>query len=267
MILNPFLSFTTVDFSDWKIFFNTSNMLNLITDVGLDGNDYFVKATDEIAQIPDNISINLSNYNPSVNTGLYVTTNGLVGNTDEKASLLVKMTDGSKSNAFAHGNGDYTMCVVYTWDGAVNDMNYKKWAGGKKGFKIESSGMNIADTFNTAPDGSGTASNGITFVFDPMSSVDITTGPFFFCVQRDVANKKYVIYTGEILAGNTASDLKIHDSVSSGWYLTNPFTNNDDQIEFMVDESSTFHAIGYSNTVIDKTAIEATYVEMITIYG
>jgi hypothetical protein len=273
ILLNPFnIGLTTSSGFDmssaWKIFFDAS-INNFTTSAGNDGNSYFLKGTDSIMKVTDNIVAN--NVLPGFNTGFYVVSNGLLLNTDEKASLQIKMTDGVTANELSHKDQSFTMFVVYTWDGNTNDINYKHWSGGKRGFKIEgpSAGINITDGFNSLFNGTGTASNGQVFSFDPSGSYSINTGnPFFICVQRDVSNKKYIINTGEILSGNTIGNLKTHDTaINSSLYVTNPFNNSNDNIEFLVDENSILHAFGYVDDVVTKTDIEGTYLNMINIFG
>ena len=244
--------------SDYQSGFNTA--------VGADGNTYFLSGRD--VGNTSNINAHPTSTDISINHGMYINGDGLTNSLNEAASL--ELETNTDNGSIAHGNGDYTMFVVYNYDGTTNDRNYKHWAGGPKGWKIEGAtgGINISDTFNTQLDGSGTASGGETFQFDPAngSYTIATANPFFFCIQRDVTNNKYLIYTGELDTGNTAAaDLKIHDTVSdSGWYLTEPFTNNSTEYEFLTDEDSTLHVWGYSPSVVPVADINATYEFLIT---
>ncbi len=251
----------------WDIYFSahTDYQSGFQTTTGSDGNTYYLSGRD-VANTTD-ILPHPDNTDPAISHGMYLSGKGLVNSENEAASMRMYVTTdvGNK----AHNNGPFTMFVVYTWDGNTNDINYKHWIGGKKGFKIEgaSSGVNVSDGFNTSADGTGTASGGETFDFDPAGSYSINTGnPFFICVQRDVANKKYKIYTGEIDTGHTAaSDLKVQDTVSdSGWYLVNPYSNSNDFMEFLTDEDSTLHAWGYSPSVVPVADINATFEHLVT---
>lgn len=277
MIFNPFQlgNITTGDptydmSSAWKIFLNGADQSNWATATGLDGNDYFVEAEDVISN--NIISINTAFYNPNQNIGFYTISDGLYMNGDEKASLNISMKSEVDVNGLSHKDGSFTLAFVYNYNGNTNDQNYKHWAGGRKGFKIEggTGGINIADNLNTSIDNSGTASNGETFAFDPTDPSYSVSGsnPFFFCIQRDVNNSKYIIYTGELTGSATLADLKTHDTVlNSGWYVTNPFNNANDELEFLVDEDSILHAWAYNNTVVLESSIENTYLYMDQLFG
>lgn len=262
VIAPPSLDMTAI----WDVYFSAHNdyQSDFNTTGGGDGNDYFISGRDAA----DNVEIiTNTSFLASNNEGNYLVNNGLQNSITENASLKMSMI-GDNADNYAHGSGDFTMFVVYTWDGNTNDTNYKHWAGGTKGFKIQgaSSGINISDGFNTSADDTGTASGGETFEFDPAGSYSINSGnPFFFCVQRDTTNKKYIIYTGEITSGNTAADIKIHDTASdSSWYVTNPYDNSNSSIEFKVDEDSVLHAWGFDKSVVPIGNINSTFEFLVT---
>ena len=261
VIVPPSLDMTAM----WNVYFSAHNDYHagFNTALGADGNSYFITGNEvgnRTEAYSDKVDLNL-------NQGQYLITNGLINSVSEVASMNFGTIDTLGTN-FIHKVGDFTMFAVYTWDGNTNDINYKHWAGGKKGFKIEGAGngINISDGFNTAFDGTGIASGGITFDFDPLGAYLINTGnPFFICVQRDTINKKYITYIGEITSGNDATNIKIHDTVTdSGQYLVNPFNNSNDKIEFLIDEGSTLHAFGYSNNVGSIGTINSTFEFLIT---
>ena len=259
--------------SAWKIFLNGANQADWVTTTGLDGNEYFVETEDSISG--NSISINSAFYDPNQNIGFYITANGLYMNANENATLFFSMASGADTSALAHADSSFTIGFVYNYDGNTNGSNYKHWAGGRKGFKIEgaTNGINIADTFNTAADGTGTASSGETFQFDPAngSYTIATANPFFFCISRVIdpfGDNKYLIYTGELTGSATLSDLKVHDTISdSGWYLTNPYSNVNDEIEFAVDDDSILHAWFYNNEAVIESSIENTYLYMDQLFG
>lgn len=170
-------------------------------------------------------------------------------------SIKVRQYDGTTENGLNHGNGeDFVFAYLEYHEGGMSGNRRKKHNGvadklqtnNPKNWKHE-------DQFNTQSDGLGVDEGDVSLPygggFNPANGTLM-----LFAKMRDATNQRYVQWVGEIVSGNTQSDLLFNDTVTQStadgqalYLKTNQGLDNDssDELEHHFQEGSIWRRYYY----------------------